>query len=269
MELGPPVHPFIREFPIKSRAADHLLFSQTRKKFSSFWFQFDAIWWEHFTNDSAFNADNGLESLKWKMWQKHIFSLSLPLAPTWFSVLGYFEDGNLELNIEYWSRWEVFKSRQIGFRRAHFNRVQWYLWNFSSAIHWGSEIRCNTLHFRHLESFPHPELSSQEFYNCRRESTVGGLLNEKKLWFVLKYSLILKFRKMQAKRDLTKIIYTYMYSVVFMDPWVTFFGPPCIKNVSGETTKGHRLSQVLVGANFFSETNWGQKVLRHTWHISL
>ena len=164
--------------------------------------------------------------------------------PTWFSVLGYFEDGNLELNIEYWSRWEVFKSRQIGFRRAHFNPVQWYLWNFSNAIHWGSEIRCNTLNFRHLESFPHPELSSQEFYNCRRESTVGGLLNEKKLWFVLKYSFILKFRKMQAKRDLTKIIYTYMYSVVFMDLWVTFFGPPCIKNVSGETTKGHRLSQV-------------------------
>ena len=132
-------------------------------------------WWERFTNDSAFNADNGLESLKRKMWQKHIFSLSLPLAPTWFSVLGYFEDGNLELNIEYWSLWEVFKSRQIGFHRAHFNRVQWYLWNFSSAIHWGREIRCNTLNFRHLESFPHPE-SSPEFYNCRMGINCGRSL---------------------------------------------------------------------------------------------
>ena len=174
----------------------------------------------------------------WELKGQKATTAYFPVAnppPTWFSVLGYFEDGNLELNIEYWSRWEVFKSRQIGFRRAHFNRVQWYLWNFSSAIHWSREIRCNTLNFRHLESFPHPELSSQEFYNCRRESTVGGLLNEKKLWFVLKYSFILKFRKMQAKRDLTKIIYTYIYSVVYMELWVTFFGPPCIKNVSGET----------------------------------
>ena len=142
-------------------------------------------WWERFTNDSAFNADNGLESSKQKMWQKHIFSLSLlGLAPTWFSVLGYFEDGNLELNIEYWSRWEVFKSRQIGFRRAHFNRVQWYLWNFSSAIHWGSEIRCNTLNFRHLESFPHPE-SSPEFYNCRRGINCGTSFEEEKTMICL------------------------------------------------------------------------------------
>ena len=38
-------------------------------------------WWERFTNDSAFNADNGLESLKRKMWQKHIFLSVAPPGP--------------------------------------------------------------------------------------------------------------------------------------------------------------------------------------------
>ena len=47
--------------------------------------------------------------------------LSSPSLPSLIYFPGYFKDINSELNIEYWSLWEVFKSRQIGFRRTHFN----------------------------------------------------------------------------------------------------------------------------------------------------
>ena len=49
--------------------------------------------------------------------------LSSPSLPSLIYFPGYFGDSNSELNIEYWSLWEVFKSRQIGFRRTHFNAL--------------------------------------------------------------------------------------------------------------------------------------------------
>ena len=50
-------------------------------------------------------------------------ALSSPSLPSLIYFPGYFGDSNSELNIEYWSLWEVFKSRQIGFRRTHFNAL--------------------------------------------------------------------------------------------------------------------------------------------------
>ena len=79
MELGPPVHPFIREFPIKSSSVPLTICYFLKQGRNSPPFGFSLMqWWERFTNDSAFNADNGLESLKRKMWQKQFFLCRSP-----------------------------------------------------------------------------------------------------------------------------------------------------------------------------------------------
>ena len=80
-----------------------------------------------------FGKMKGLEfSCEWlHVWQQisttcffaELTVLSSPSLPSLIYFPGYFGDSNSELNIEYWSLWEVFKSRQIGFRRTHFNAL--------------------------------------------------------------------------------------------------------------------------------------------------
>ena len=98
-------------------------------------------------------------------------ALSSPSLPSLIYFPGYFGDSNSELNIEYWSLWEVFKSRQIGFRRTHFNAlVSRQLFQcitlFTIALH------CTV---GHSQSFPHPDRIVEPLsYNCSRGSTEKG-----------------------------------------------------------------------------------------------
>ena len=173
--------------------------------------------------------------------------------PTWFSVLGYFEDGNLELNIEYWSLWEVFKSRQIGFHGAHFNRVlQCYLWNFSTALLWNAmqwypgEMQCNGILGDISEVFRisncwAPVLQLQEGDQLRKRGEANSFhLN-------LSQNISRNRRMSETPLFLLKKGLLGSFSLVY-----------------------------FLAANFYSERNWGQKawhalgtlVGRHRWRCS-
>ena len=94
--------------------------------------------------------------------------LSSPSLPSLIYFLGYFGDSNSELNIEYWSLWEVFKSRQIGFRRTHFN----------ASLVSRQLFQCITLFLNHctaLWDIPKVfRIQIESSYNCRRGSTEKG-----------------------------------------------------------------------------------------------
>ena len=94
--------------------------------------------------------------------------LSSPSLPSLIYFPGYFKDINSELNIEYWSLWEVFKSRQIGFRRTHFN----------ASLVSRQLFQCITLFLNHctaLWDIPKVfRIQIELSYNCRRGSTEKG-----------------------------------------------------------------------------------------------
>ena len=92
--------------------------------------------------------------------------LSSPSLPSLIYFPGYFGDSNSELNIEYWSLWEVFKSRQIGFRRTHFN----------ASLVSRQLFQCITL-FTNALLWDIPKVFRIQIelsYNCRRGSTEKG-----------------------------------------------------------------------------------------------